>query len=203
MFERWRLGRKLFPSKSRLKGSARQAEVLEQYKIFVASSEALVSRRQGENRFFLTANTLVLGAIGLFLRDSSPTAVRSGSVIGLAACGVVMSYAWFRTIQSYRQLNTGKFEVIHLLEEHLPAALFKAEWYALGEGKDKKRYRPFTRIETSAPFAFALIHIAALTFGVLIATGTLPTEQAQTPSPRNMTIICPVHGTNQPCQTTQ
>jgi hypothetical protein len=113
-----------------------------------------------------------------------------------------MSYAWFRTIQSYRQLNTGKFEVIHLLEEHLSAALFKAEWYALGEGKDKKRYRPFTKIEASAPFAFALIHIAALTFGVLIATGTLPTKQAQAPSSRTVTVICPAHGTSQSCQVT-
>ncbi len=43
--------------------------LLTQYGLFVGTSEALSSRRQGVNTFFLSVNSLLLAAAGLLLRD--------------------------------------------------------------------------------------------------------------------------------------
>lgn len=187
LLERRRFRRRLFPDRARLSGVDRQTQLLEQYKLFVGTSESLVSRRQGENRFFLTGNTLVLGAIGLFLRDPSNATLRAVSVIGLSITGVILAVSWFRMIRSYGQLNRGKFKVIHELERQLPAAIFDAEWVALGEGERSKVYRPFTSVEQGIPVAFGILHVAALILGILLATGTVTSAKPSTQQPP---IVC-------------
>ena len=72
-------------------------------------------------------------------------------------------------VTSFRQLNTAKFEIIHLLEQHLPAAVFKAEWAALGEGEDPSRYRPFTRLETWIPMGLMSLYGLVAFAGVAVA----------------------------------
>jgi len=61
-------------------------------------------------------------------------------------------------IRSYKQLNAGKFEVIHEIEKRLPLALYKYEWEILGEGKDKNKYYPFSHIELWIPWVFGIIY---------------------------------------------
>ena len=72
-------------------------------------------------------------------------------------------------MHSYRQLNSGKYKVVHLLEQMLPVAPYDAEWVALGEGRDKKLYRPLTRVEKWVPRCFALLYI--LLAGILYFKG--------------------------------
>ena len=69
---------------------------------------------------------------------------------------------WLMQLNSIKQLNEAKFRVIHLLEESLPASVFKAEWLVLGEGKDSKRYYVFTRLVQYVPLAFILLYIVLL-----------------------------------------
>jgi hypothetical protein len=66
--------------------------------------------------------------------------------VGLLPFGAVIAlcYVWWRVVYSYRQLNSGKFAVIHEMERVMPMALFKGEWVAMGEGKDHKKYLPLT-----------------------------------------------------------
>ena len=65
-------------------------------------------------------------------------------------------------VRSYRQLNAGKYMVVGLLEERLPASPYwKAEWQALGEGKDLRRYLPLTHVEQWVPLIFAAVYVAA------------------------------------------
>jgi hypothetical protein len=46
--------------------------------------------------------------------------------------------------------------VIGALEERLPAQIYwKAEWVALGEGRDPARYWPLTHVEQWVPLVFA------------------------------------------------
>ena len=72
-------------------------------------------------------------------------------------------------VTSFRQLNTAKFRIIHLLEQHLPAAIFKAEWTALGEGADPSLYRPFTRLETWIPRGLMLLYGSVAIAGITVA----------------------------------
>lgn len=140
---------------------------IELYKLMVASSESLVARRQGVNTFFLTANGVVLTATGLLLGNSESADFRKWSLLVLAITGLVLAGAWHSLIRSFGQLNTGKFVVINRIEKLLPVAVYQAEWKALGEGKDSRKYRSFTSRETWVPSAFMAIYVVS----GIVATG--------------------------------
>ncbi len=135
--------------------------LLEQYKLFVGTSEALVQRRQGVNTFFLSANSLLVAGAGLILRGGASSHMESVILVLLllSTIGLGLAFVWRRLIHSFRQLSAGKFDVIHALERRLPARAFAAEWKALGEGEDPKVYRPFTGTESITPIVFAILHL--------------------------------------------
>lgn len=147
--------------------------LLKQYELFVGTSEALSARRQGVNTFFLSANSIILAAAGLLWSNGQSGDLESVGLIALGYVGVVLCLAWHRLIESYRQLSQGKFDVIHALERRLPARVFKAEWVALGEGQDPKRYTPFTKTERATPLMFGVVQIAVASVGVLTLAGSL------------------------------
>ena len=81
----------------------------------------------------------------------------------LGQCG-----AWFYLVRSYRQLNTATYEVVGALEARLPASPYwKAEWLALGEGKDAKKYLPLTHLEQWVPVLFGLVYLLAFLAALL------------------------------------
>ena len=136
--------------------------LLAQYQLLVETSEALVVRRQGVNAFFLSVNSLVLAAAGLLIRDGMLEELGELFVLtclSLSIGGCVFCLVWRRLITSFRQLSKGKFDVIHALEERLPARVFAAEWAALGRGENPKQYRPFTGTEAKTPIVFAVLHL--------------------------------------------
>jgi hypothetical protein len=71
---------------------------------------------------------------------------------------IALCYVWWRVVYSYRQLNSGKFAVIHEMERVMPMALFKGEWVAMGEGKDHKKYLP-CHVENYVPLCFGIMYI--------------------------------------------
>ena len=137
--------------------------LMEQYKLFVDTSERLVARRQVVNTFFLSANTLVLSALGVLAKEVPGSRVLATGVVAISIAAIVLCAAWKTLVRSYAQLNRGKFAVIDRLEDRLPAALFRAEWTALGKGKDPKLYKPFTHTEVVVSNIFIFIYgLAAL-----------------------------------------
>ena len=133
--------------------------LLAQYRLLVETSEALVVRRQGVNTFFLSVNSLVLAASSVLLRDGTLSNLESFALICLSLGGCVLCFVWRSLIASFRQLSRGKFDVIHALEQRLPARIFAAEWAALGRGKEPKKYVPFTGTESKTPLVFAGLHL--------------------------------------------
>jgi hypothetical protein len=77
----------------------------------------------------------------------------------VAAAGVVLCYSWYRLVRSYKDLNSGKFKVVHAIESRLPASPYDAEWEAVGRGEDKNLYLPFTHIEIRIPWVFAALYV--------------------------------------------
>ena len=139
------------------------AHVLEQYRLFVEMADRISQRRQRAHAFFLTLNMGLVVFLGLAL-PGKLAIIGSLWYVIVGAAGIVLSYAWFRLIKSYGDLNTGKFRVIHRMEEHLPLKPYKVEWDEVGHGEDSSLYKPFTRIEVYIPGMFALL------YGILIAT---------------------------------
>lgn len=144
------------------------ATVLTLYQMMVASSERLVDRRQGVNTFFLTINGAIVAAAGFVLGTSITTQLQSAGLAALTIAGAILAFAWWSLLVSFGQLNTGKFEVINVLERQLPASIYTAEWKALGEGNDPKKYRSFTSREVWVPRVFLVVYGAA--FGLQVLT---------------------------------
>ena len=82
---------------------------------------------------------------------------------------MLLSFTWYRLIVSYRQLNSGKFKVIHAIESQLPLRPYDAEWTAVGRGENPKLYRPFTAIETWVPWVFLVLYLGLALFPFLAA----------------------------------
>lgn len=164
------LDSQLFP-RGTPKSEAERALTFELYKLMVQSSEGLVARRQGVNTFFLTISGALLTAIGLIVGRGDVPRLQALGVLVLAITGMVLSFAWVSLIKSFGQLNTGKFKVINRLEQEFPAAIYLAEWHALGKGKEPKRYRTFTSREVWTPWAFATVYAIASVVALGVSAG--------------------------------
>ncbi len=136
-----------------------EAHVLEQYKLYVEMADRISSRRQNANSFFLSVNTALVAVVS-YVSLSGAQAGRFAWVVPTA--GVALSYMWYRLVRSYKDLNSGKFQVIHAIEKRLPIRPYGAEWEALGKGANKKLYIPFTHVERAVPWVFVFIHAVAL-----------------------------------------
>lgn len=132
------------------------------YKTYVATTEAISTRRQNANAFFLTINTAIVGVLGYSNPCLQQTIGHLIWVISLS--GILISYNWYRLIRSYKGLNSAKFLVIHLIESKLPLAAFDAEWEAVGRGHDKKKYLRFTHVEMIVPWLFLTLHLVIFAF---------------------------------------
>ena len=131
--------------------------LLEQYKLYVELADRVSQRRAVANSFFLLVNSaavVILGGLGISLDEVSSWLFLFPTVILICICGV-----WYYIVKSYTQLNTGKWMVVGVMEERLPASpWWRAEWQALGEGKDRSLYWPLTHIERWVPLVFILLY---------------------------------------------
>lgn len=134
---------------------------LELYKMTVEMADRISARRLTANSFFLTINTGIVAFAG-YLSLSSQKSEAAGQYWIVAMAGIVLCFMWYRLIRSYADLNKAKFSVIHEMEKDLPYKVFDAEWTAVGEGKDSKKYLPFTKIEMAVPWVFLSIHALVL-----------------------------------------
>ena len=140
-------------------GDSFHKHLLEQYKLFVDTSLDVTSKRLESNKFHLTLNSVVFGFA------SYMTILNQYAVIVLfSLVGILISAVWLKNIFAYRELNKAKFIVIHELEEHLPARLFKCE-----EEHYLKRYHGLTATEKFYPVIFIILYVALIVFTVVSA----------------------------------
>lgn len=133
----------------------------EQYKIYIAGMERISDRRESANRHFITLNSAILVLSGLVIQYTNSH--KALLLLGLCGLGLVICVIFWFLINSYKQLNTAKFTMLHDMESKLPIEMYRNEWEVLGEGKDKKKYFPFSHIERLIPLAFGSAYVAMAT----------------------------------------
>ncbi|WP_326952254.1 RipA family octameric membrane protein [Amycolatopsis sp. NBC_01286] len=147
-------------------GEKYQEAILEQYKIYTENADRASARRSLTNTFFLLANTGILTFATSF-NGSTPGHPIWGAYLLLVLL-LVQCATWYWILRSYRQLMSAKFRVIAALEERLPASPYwRAEWTALGSGKNKARYWPLTKVEQGVPLLFGVAYLSLLVAEVL------------------------------------
>lgn len=139
---------------------------LEQYRIYLHIFNSTSDRSQKANEFFLGLNTAIIGILGYVETKVLPHGTMIFILIPFV--GISVSYAWYRIINSYSQLNRAKFKVMHSIEQKIPLALFETEWEILGRGRDAKKYVHFSKIEKDIPLTFIALYIIILLATVFI-----------------------------------
>ena len=150
-------------------GSSFDADLLEQYKLYVESVDNVSARRVSSARYLLTINAALVALYGFQPASSGQLYL----LLPISIIGIAVSLLSYNIIRSHRNLNRVKFDIIQELERHLPAGLYAYEWRMLEEGRGKV-YRPVSHIEQWIPIVFAVLHILAFVFVVVFMTTGLP-----------------------------
>jgi hypothetical protein len=147
--------------------------LLEQYKIFVHSSETLMQRRQAINSFYVTANTVLVAlfAAVVALKDVSHWLIILSGFF-LSGIGIVITKAWKTLLLSYGKLNSSKIKVISAIEKRLPVSLYDLEWSVMSNDTTNGGYKPFTKSEAFTASTFFWLYIIAFV-GVSLLLGYL------------------------------
>ncbi len=143
--------------------------LLEQYKLYVEMADKISARRAQTNKFFISLLTGLLAILSLATDKSFFTNYQLFVFFVVSFLGFALNILWYVNIRSYRQLNTGKFQVIQEMEQQLAFPCYKKEWEILGEGKESKKYLQLTRIEQYVPFILAIPYILLLVYSLIKA----------------------------------
>ena len=149
-------------------------ELIEQYKIYLNTSENVITRRQNVSTFYLGINTALISLLAtvsgiLFGMEkiTNKLLIISIIVFSVSVLGIVLCLNWYYLIGSYGKLNSAKMKVISELEKLLPANIYDTEWRVMNEKVGYAKYRPFTNIEKKVPITFLLLYGVIITLSVI------------------------------------
>lgn len=141
--------------------------ILEIYKTYHDSIEKVAEKRQLANTFFLTLNTGILAIIGFLFQKDAPVLLKPLYLL-LPFAGIISGVFWLKLVNSYRQLNCGKFKVLSEIETYLPIKVYEKEWGVLAKGKNPKIYKPLTSIERWIPILLIVMYgILSIYFAIV------------------------------------
>lgn len=131
--------------------------LLEQYKLYINSVEKNSDRRISVNKLYLTINIWLLSFLWAVIQywDNKLLPI---SLLIISIVWIISSIIFWYLINSYKQLNSWKFKVIHEIEKKLPLNLYSYEWDILWKWENKWLYYPFSHIEKSMPIIFGVIY---------------------------------------------
>ena len=150
-------------------GETFTANLLEQYKLYVQSAEHVSARRLASSRLLLALNAGLAALYGIRPEGFG----QSWWAVAVPVLGIAVSLLWSRIIRSHKELNRVKFELIHEIERHLPAAPYTCEWRLAGPGRGRS-YRAVTDIERWLPWTFLVLHVVPLIALAVEAGAELP-----------------------------
>lgn len=147
-------------------GDKFQDHLIEQYKLYVEMADRVSTRRAQTNRFYISLLSGLLALLSIVVTREVFNGILSVIFVAVGILGIVLCFLWYINIRAYGQLNSGKFKVIHEMEQHLPFPAYEREWEILGKGKESKKYLQLTRIEHCVPFALAIPYLLLLVYSL-------------------------------------
>jgi purine-cytosine permease-like protein len=141
--------------------------MLEQYKLYVEMADRVSSRRAQTNRFYISLLSILLALLSIVASIGPFSEILDIILLAMAILGIILCAVWWVNIRSYRQLNSGKFEVIHEMERELPIAAYDKEWEILGRGKLAGKYLQLTRVEQWVPLILSIPYLLLLVYSVV------------------------------------
>jgi hypothetical protein len=78
----------------------------------------------------------------------------------LCLLGISICVLWRRAIQSYKSLNSAKFQIIHEMELSFEIKPYTNEWNILEPADKSNNHRKFSDVEIWIPILFAISYVA-------------------------------------------
>jgi carbon starvation protein CstA len=130
------------------------------YELYLGTAGKVSDRRATANSWMLSVNSALVALYGYLQADSLSVNERQKAVwlLAIPAAGLIVCVAWRTLLESYRQLNRAKFEVLQKLE-----GLFEVQPFT----REQEVYRIHRRkglatIERSIPACFFLLYMVIL-----------------------------------------
>ena len=137
-------------------------ELIEQYKIYLGTSESLINRRQNVSSFYISVNAAIISILTLVSPFITNIVSNAIAIIVVSLFGIILDIAWMRILDSYAILNSSKLKVIEMIEKRLPASIYDIEWAVMSNKLNNRRYISFTDSEKRIPKVFCAIYIIAI-----------------------------------------
>ncbi|SEV94658.1 RipA family octameric membrane protein [Natrinema salifodinae] len=142
---------------------ADRTEVIDQYTTYVNTTLNVSNRRMRNNRFYVL---LLSGTLAILSVLADTQIIEEAGLLLAGLLGFALCVLWYLSIVSYKQLNSGKYEVITSMEEDLPAEPFDDEWEVLDEGQNWRTYITHTRVERKIPGVLAIPYLLISIYAV-------------------------------------
>jgi hypothetical protein len=139
--------------------------LIEEYKIYVEMMDRISSRRTQANQFYISLLSALFGIISIVFDKNLISSPSSIFLTLLSILGILICFVWHINIDSYKQLNSLKFEVIQEIEQMLPFACYSREWNILRNRK--KRYIGLSEIEKYIPFAISTAFFGLFIYSII------------------------------------
>lgn len=139
--------------------------LLEQYKLYVEMTDRLSARRNDASKFYTSLLTALL-AIPFILGQDFPMLAQRLTFLGIGCLGLALCLIWVLNINSYKQLASLKFKVIHEMEQDLPFECYQREWEILGT--NYKKYRRLNKVESYVPLLFGLLFLIIIVVSAVV-----------------------------------
>lgn len=136
--------------------------LMEQWKTANEMAANISTQRNNMNNFYMSLMSILVG--GVLLGDgvlkTNPDKI-SQSILYIFICciGTVCCNKWIKQINSYKELNATKFEIINELERFLPANVMLCEWVRVEKKSSRKKRVVFSDQEISIARTFRVVMI--------------------------------------------
>jgi hypothetical protein len=131
----------------------------QQYKLAAEMADNATARREGANKIFLTANSIVFAFI-------ATQAIFSGVHVVVSFFGILLSFIWLVMLENHRNLCYIKYHVICEMEEFLPWPVYREQWKRLKASKHKI-FRSRSMVEKKIPLLFLLFYLFLFIFSFI------------------------------------
>lgn len=148
-------------------GSEFKTHLLDQYKLYVEMADRVSSRRTQIASFYTSILSALLALLSITSNKELFQGPQSFVLLTVAILGLCLCLAWAANINSYKQLNSLKFKVIHEMEAYLPFPCYDREWKILKEDKNRRYYFRLTAVEQYIPMILAVPYLCLFVYSFI------------------------------------
>ena len=128
--------------------------------MYVEMMDRVTERRGKTNTFYLSLLSGLLTLVPVLVEKILLPQSKDKYIVLLilATLGFCLCFIWRSNIDSYKQINFLKFQVIYEIEPNLPFPCYKREWEILEENP-RIQYRRLSKIEKYVPLILAIPYL--------------------------------------------